>query len=296
VKAWHTRWLAGVGVALAVAGCVTVEGQADASEEDDDTTTTAGTSSSTSTSSTTSTTSTTAASTDETSGSTMSSAGFIAQPDCGAMCAVACDVTMQDCPDGEKCTGYPWMPGGCCIDATKCVSVIGDKQLGEFCTRADDNDDCARGLFCARSDGEKASDGPGVCIAFCGVDYSCAGLGIEDPECFIPGEGQLIVCRGDCDPFAPLCSPGFGCYQPWWGQFMCIETKLDGPGTDGAACERVQGCEPGLACVLGTLLADCAEEHCCTPICDASGDGSECTNMMESCVLHFDDVGHCGVP
>jgi hypothetical protein len=241
----HTRWLAGIGVALAMTGCVTVQGQAEAAAEGDDTTTTAGTLPSTSTNSTTSTTSATASSTDETSGSTMSSAGFIPQPDCGAMCQVACDVTEQDCPDGEKSTGYPWMPGGCCIDATKCVPVVGDKELGEFCTRADDNDDCARGLFCLPWDGQSGSDGPGVCIAFCGVDLSCAGLGIEDPECFIPGEGQLVVCRGECDPLAALYSPGFGCYEPWWGQFMCMRRSSTGRVPTARAASASRGASPG---------------------------------------------------
>ena len=67
-------------------------------------------------------------------------------PDGGA--TNTCDPAQQDCPDGEKCTGYVVEAGACCVDANKCVPVIGENQLGDPCERGADNDDCAVGLFC----------------------------------------------------------------------------------------------------------------------------------------------------
>jgi hypothetical protein len=226
------------------------------------------------------------------------------EPDCGVPCPY-CDPTEQDCPEGEKCGASIETPGFQCVDANTCVPIVGTKQLGDLCTRESDNDDCDRGLVCLRIGGGcTGQDGDGICAAFCDAEYTCDGVAIEDGECFAWGDGVLVLCGGECDPLASWCGDGYGCYEGWPETFMCMQTMLDGPGDDGAPCERVQGCLPGLLCQPAPTLADCAGDHCCTPVCDLSGNGGECTTPMESCRPFFgnnptpglEQVGRCGVP
>ena len=292
-----------LGVALVPVDCGGQSGDGDATEGATDVTssTTAGATSS-STSGSGSTGSTTDDGSTTTDGGT-ASAGFIMEPDCGVPCP-HCDPTEQDCPEGEKCGAFIETNGFQCVDANMCMPIIGTKGLGEFCTREGDNDDCDRGLVCLSIDGCTGQDGAGICAAFCDADDSCDGTAIEDGECFAWGDSVLILCGGECDPLASWCGDGYGCYQGWPARFMCIETMLTGSGDDGAPCDRVQGCLPGLLCQPAVTLADCGGDHCCTPVCDLMGDGSECTTPMESCRPYFDgnappgleQVGGCGVP
>ena len=53
--------------------------------------------------------------------------GFLGCHDFGSG---GCNPGLQDCPEGEKCTAYVTTPGYCCVDANKCVPIIGDGQLG----------------------------------------------------------------------------------------------------------------------------------------------------------------------
>ena len=218
----------------------------------------------------------------------------------------SCDPGVQDCPEGEKCTAYVMTPGYCCVDANKCVPVIGDKQLGEVCERGVDNDDCAKGLFCmAKTSGDT---GEGVCIAFCDINNpsSCAEAGLPNAKCIVYSDAVLPHCQDDCDPLAQDCTPPMGCYAVGNQGFVCTLPGHDeDKGNDNDQCYTIQSCKPGLICANGDGQQSCNSDACCTPYCDASGDGSECIEELEECVPYyeegmappgFENVGLCYIP
>ncbi|MCA9684677.1 MAG: hypothetical protein KC457_21000, partial [Myxococcales bacterium] len=172
--------------------------------------------------------------------------GFVPMTD--AIGANTCDPAEQDCPDGEKCTAYVTMPGDCCVDANKCVDIIGDHQLGDPCMRMDDNDDCAEGLFCMTV--TSGSEGEGVCLAFCNVaEQDCAEDGLPDAQCIAFNDGTLPMCQDRCDPITQDCDGQLGCYGVGNQGFVCaIPGYEDGLGNDGDECYTIQSCRPGLGC------------------------------------------------
>lgn len=221
-----------------------------------------------------------------------------------------CDPGIQDCPDGEKCTGYVMTPGYCCVDASKCVEIIGDRQYGESCLRSPENDDCAKGLFCMTK--TSGDTGEGVCLQYCDVNDESACDGIEScggSKCLAFGDGSLPLCEVTCDPLAQDCTDPQGCYLVGAQGFVCtLPGYDDGKGEDGDECYTIQSCKPGLVCVNGETQADCEHDACCTPFCDIS-EGVElnpaCPNAEEHCISPFEgmppddcsaDVGLCVLP
>ncbi len=226
---------------------------------------------------------------------------FVQLPDGGAV--NSCDPGLQDCPDGEKCTGYVVQPGYCCVDANKCVPVIGDAQLGDPCTRETDNDDCAAGLFCMTK--TSGSTGEGVCLAFCDVaTQDCADDGLPDAQCVAFNDGTLPLCQDDCDPVTQDCNEPLGCYGVGTQGFVCALPGFeDGLGNDGDECFTVQSCKPGLGCTASEVLDGCTASRCCTPYCDLT-EPDPCT-APEQCVPYYEDgmappnyenVGLCAIP
>jgi hypothetical protein len=229
---------------------------------------------------------------------------------CGFICpeetdgeSAQCDPGIQDCPDGEKCTPYVMEPGYCCVDSTHCVQVMGESQFGDPCTREDDTDDCAMGLFCMTE--TSGSSGSGVCLNLCDVSNpnSCADAGQSGAECVSFNGGVLPLCEDPCDPLLQDCGGGMGCYAGG-DAFVCAVT-VDNPPGDGGECYTIQSCQPGLVCVGSGSLGDCASERCCTPWCDLTepDPDAQCIGPMESCTAWFEDpppghedVGVCAVP
>jgi hypothetical protein len=213
-----------------------------------------------------------------------------------------CDPGLQDCPNpDEKCTAYVTEPGYCCVDANKCVPIIGDKTFGELCDRTEENDDCDKGLFCmAKSSG---STGQGVCLEFCVPNDpgSCESGG----ECRPLNDGVLPLCETRCDPLQQDCPPQTGCYAGFDILVCAVPAHEDGKGNDGDECYAVQDCVPGLICVNAESTAGCAADACCTPFCDLTGPDTQCTDPAEECVSWFeegeappgfDHVGACLIP
>ena len=220
--------------------------------------------------------------------------GFINAPDGGIV--GQCDPAAQDCPRGQKCTSYVATPGSNTVDSTKCVEVIGDDQWGESCERMEDNDSCAAGFFCMTD--VSGNTGEGRCLEYCEINQPCEFGG----ECFAFNDGALPVCEVTCDPLAPSCPSGQGCYAAF-DNFVCaIPGAPDGQGNDGDPCNTIQSCNPGLVCRGGT--AGCAAEAaCCTPFCDMSEGDAGCTEPDESCIQALEEpppgleeVGYCGIP
>ncbi|HVI00966.1 MAG TPA: hypothetical protein VM869_19750 [Enhygromyxa sp.] len=226
---------------------------------------------------------------------------FVQLPDGGAV--NTCDPAGQDCPEGEKCTGYVVESGSCCVDANKCVSVIGNGQLGDPCMRSADNDDCDVGLFCMTK--TSGSTGDGVCLAFCDVGLQdCGEDGLPDADCIAFNDGTLPLCQDSCDPLTQDCGTTMGCYGVGEQGFVCsMPGYEDGLGNDGDMCYTVQSCKPGLGCTATDVLDGCNAARCCTPYCDLS-EPDPCT-APEQCVPYFEEgtappnyetVGLCAIP
>jgi len=207
-----------------------------------------------------------------------------------------CNPGAQDCPDGERCSPYVREAGECCVDSTHCVPILGDKGIGEPCGRGVDNDDCASGLFCMTN--TSGGLGPGRCVELCdpGVPGTCA-----QGSCIALNDGFLPLCATPCDPLAPACGEGQGCYLlVAEAAFVCLNSATDA-GADNSPCSTLQGCAPGLVCYDGGAQASCSSDQCCTPVCDLDGDGAECKNILEGCLTPFvtgqtpadGDVGVC---
>jgi hypothetical protein len=201
-----------------------------------------------------------------------------------------CDPFAQDCPDGEKCV--PYSPNGGWFEANKCVPVVGDGQPGDPCEYSgttESIDDCGPNSFCW--------PGNHICTEFCqgtADEPTCP----MDIVCLIEGNGSVNLCLTVCDPLLQDCQPGFACH---WidDEFRCTP-----PGEADIAepCDANQDCAPGLTCAPADSLPNCADDSCCTALCDLSA--LECVEMGTECVPFFDgmpppghdDVGICLVP
>ncbi len=234
------------------------------------------------------------------SGEVDSDGSFVNLPDGGA--TNTCDPAVQDCPDGEKCTGYVVEQGSCCVDANKCVPLTGNKQLGDPCTRGVDNDDCDVGLFCMTK--TSGSTGEGVCLAFCNAGtQDCSEDGLPDAKCVSFNDGTLPLCQDDCDPLLQDCDGGLGCYGVGTQGFVCSQPGFDaGLGNDGDMCYTIQSCQPGLQCTAAEVLDSCGAARCCTPYCDLA-EPDPCT-APETCVAYYEagtappgyeNVGICAI-
>lgn len=147
--------------------------------------------------------------------------GFIPEPwpccDHGGECNPNCSAREQDCPEGDKCTAFSGQEGYCIWNDSKCRPVIGDRGLGETCTREGDNDDCARGLLCVTSKDCPTESGPGRCVAFCGPQNDppeCVSDWASQPSavCETYAEDISPRCYEPCDPDQPDCPEGFSCW------------------------------------------------------------------------------------
>jgi hypothetical protein len=140
--------------------------------------------------------------------------------------------------------------------------------------------------------------GMGICLEYCSVGSPCENGG----ECFAFNDGNLPICQTECDPLIQDCVGDQGCYAAF-SSFVCATPgPVDGMGADGDTCATIQGCDPGLVCKTGTEGCG-TESGCCTPICDLSGDDTQCTSPGEDCLQALEDpppgymdVGYCAVP
>jgi hypothetical protein len=233
--------------------------------------------------------------------STSMSTGFV--PEIDGLVTNTCDPAVQDCPDGDKCTAYVVEQGSCCVDANKCVPVMGDGQIGDPCVRTEDNDDCAEGLFCMTV--TSGSTGDGVCLAFCNVGtQDCADDGLPDAQCFAFNDGTLPLFQDNCDPISQDCSGDLGCYGVGDQGFVCsVPGFEEGLGNDGDMCYTIQSCKPGLGCFSAEVQSDCDSASCCSPYCDLN-EPNPCL-APEECIPYYEQgtappqyehVGLCAVP
>ena len=214
----------------------------------------------------------------------------------------SCDIYLQDCPEGEKCTIWA-NDGGNIPNANRCVPIADDPGApGDPCVVEGSPysglDDCELGSWCLDPDPKTLE---GECIAFC--------LGDErNPTCD-PGFACVInarvppLCFRSCDPLAPECDPGEGCY-PRDEHWLCGPVGIE--AGYGEECQFSNACSAGLFCLAPELVAGCEEgaTGCCTepcalddPICQAADLGAVCEPWYDAPAPEgYENLGACVLP
>lgn len=137
--------------------------------------------------------------------------------------SVECDIWMDDCPRGEKCSAWA-NDGGTIWNASKCSPLDPmPAQVGEPCqalgSYVSGVDDCESGSLCFFVDPETNE---GTCVE------TCSGSP-EDPicntgSCFIFDEDVLALCLDLCDPEASECIEPATCeLLPHLQTHACVE-------------------------------------------------------------------------
>ncbi len=229
--------------------------------------------------------------------------GFGSFPDAGITTSCRPELD-DDCPEGQKCTAYAVDEGTCCVGANRCVPIIGDRGLGQSCTRTQYNDDCADRLFCMTK--SSGGVGEGSCVLMCDwtAEDSCPDLFGGPAQCIPLNGGVLPICERTCSPFMEDCPQGYGCFPVGGYGFYCSTSTPDGDGLDGDECYTISSCAPGFACVNGAMQATCVHDRCCTEICDTSATATPCVGA-ETCQPFYEDdeiptrelqhAGYCGI-
>lgn len=218
-----------------------------------------------------------------------------------------CSVWAQDCPRGEKCMPFS-SDGDSEQESTKCVPVARDPDKpGEPCVAEGSGvsglDSCEVGSMCRDVDPQTLA---GECAALCGGSPDAPSCG-ADQTC-VSYLDVVNICEPRCDPLASACAPDEVCVQNPTdpeGLFACV---VDASGEGGAqfeACEFINACDPGLACLEPSSASECDPQvsGCCLPFC--SLDMPVCTAQGATCVPWFEqgqapaelaDLGVCALP
>lgn len=225
---------------------------------------------------------------------------FIPNPDVGGGTDFPCDLYTQDCPEGDKCMPYS-NDGGAAWNATRCSPVAAvPGAVGQPCTVEGSGvsglDDCERGAMCWDVDPQTNE---GTCVAM--ITGSPVRPICADPMTSgtVSGDGVLNLCLAGCRPLQDDCPAGQGCY-PFGDRFSCAPDTSGEGGNAGDACEFINACSSGLACIGADALPDCSlSAGCCSPYCDTTRpvcpDGLTCEPWSdETTVLPGgDNLGIC---
>lgn len=230
--------------------------------------------------------------------------GFAVGPDMGE--PLACDMWLQNCPEGEKCVAWADVDSSLPWDGQKCVPVVADPggpddpctTMGKWNSGVDT---CAKGSMCWDLD----ADLVGICRPLCQ-----GSLG--DPSCPVGQDCMWLaddllapqLCFTRCDPIAQdcpvaqVCAPNlqsfefFSCYPALAGAAGLFESCSGAP------------CEGGLVCLGGDSAVECDGEvnACCTSFCDLDapvcpGAGQVCSAwFVDPVPPEYADVGVCVLP
>jgi hypothetical protein len=198
------------------------------------------------------------------------------------------------CPEGQKCTVLT--TGG--IPIYDCVPDDTGLLPFEPCTPAPTTgqDQCPDKHVCI---GATPDASTGICMQLCGDDDDC------DAElCVAPPLLQEIpVCAAICDPLGPLCPEQQDCQRVRGSNFVCQYPREDDNGTTAETCNIVldAGCAEGFVCETGGIIPGCADQACCTALCDLT-DANPCEAPMICGEIPLDpqpgleNVGACYVP
>jgi hypothetical protein len=175
---------------------------------------------------------------------------------CGADAPLTCDVLAQDC----GVAGY-----GCYEPDAPFCSKSGGIAAGMPC-KGNLPSECAKGSVCVPDDSVR--DGY-TCAPYCdaidpgseqGCSAVCPGnyIYLADHQTNEIAGGYCDPSTGkSCDPLAPECPSGQGCYA--WEPSVCFTA---GTIAKGQPCQYTNDCAPGLACI------DFGDGLACLPYCD----------------------------
>jgi hypothetical protein len=185
---------------------------------------------------------------------------------------IPCDLSLQDCPEGQKCSVFAMSIDDLFQGMFKCVPldpnpVPPHAPCDVFGDPADGTDNCELGSICLFPD----DGGIGECFAFCNFN--------QGPIC--KPEGDFCVgatcqtclwsfCDSPCDPLdTSTCEPDEVC-GPNNETWTCVPDSSGDEGQHGDTCEFVNACDPGLVCIGPDKLPDCAGDGCCSTTCDTT--------------------------
>lgn len=240
---------------------------------------------------------------DETTSGSESDTGFGEDtgPDCSFTCPPPPPLPptggMCNCPSDEKC--MPWAnDGGEIFNAIRCSPIAEDAGApGDACVAEGSQysgvDNCEEWAMCY---GVDPKTNEGVCTSFCSWfgDGACG----EEAECqALPGELGVPLCMPTCDPTAPDCGEGMGCFASG-SSFLC-QAAAEERAPVGSACADPTACVAGALCAFGLDCAQEAGQGCCVEVCDVT-EPSPCIGPA-SCVSWFggvagpqwEHVGYC---
>ncbi|MFY1827199.1 hypothetical protein ACN47A_14865 [Myxococcus fulvus] len=182
----------------------------------------------------------------------------------GSRCfAAACDVVLQNCAQGQRCTYVSTSA----VTERRCVEA-GTVAEGGRCTLSPTDggpefDTCAAGLFCKD---ERQDDG-GVgffCRRLCHTSSQCTDSRECNTVLRLAGTSELPLLCGPrsqaCDPFAQGCAAPLSCYPSSSGP-VCAGS---GTRATGESCDFSNQCAPGSACV------NTGQGLNCRPLCRPS--------------------------
>lgn len=202
----------------------------------------------------------------------------------------SCDVWLQNCPEGQKCTPYS-QDGHGDWDSLRCVPITPTpKNAGEPCVFLDNDyfsgiDNCDRGLSCW-------SDGPEwtyICMPLC-EGTSEAPLCAPGYSCLINSAGVLPICLPDCDPVAQNCLVAGHRCVPDPENTKLFKCEPDSSGMQGAVfdlCLDTSQCDPGTLCMSNASM-ECGMSSCCVPFCLVGKD--DCPGVGQVCQPWYQNV------
>lgn len=189
-----------------------------------------------------------------------------------------CEPLAGRCCTALKCT--PLDTGAGFFDAPRCVPFDpAGGAVGESCTVQGNRDGCLGGALCVGGLG-----GLGVCTRLCDP----LGAGCDGACVAVVGASNWGLCLPHCGSDRG-CAPGWGCY-PAGSQLACAPA---GGLQLGDACEGLNECAPGLACVeLAPSPLGC-DAACCHQQCDPAAEDT-CPEPTQCAPLEFNvDAGVC---
>lgn len=230
--------------------------------------------------------------------------GLASGDELGLRCSqVSCSVWDQDCPSGYKCVPHS-ADGDNNWESERCVPLHAEPgQPGEPCTVegsvATGIDTCDLGVMCWDVDEDTLE---GTCVAMC--EGNARAPICDDPTtaCASSNDGVINLCLPSCDPLAQECAADELCVFVG-SNFICAPDASGDEGQLFDACEFVNVCDLGLACVDALAASECDPlvAGCCLPYCDLDLPPS-CPGAMQQCVPWYEpgeappgkeDLGFC---
>ena len=187
-----------------------------------------------------------------------------------------CAPWLQDCDDGQKCVpSWPY------LDWTECTALSPDPApAGAPCESSNDEpggyDTCDGWSMCWDLDPDT---GTGTCVPFC-VEGRAGPVCPAGLRCYMAVYDAVSICLPPCDPLAPDCGEGEGCFAHDTAvgtvEFYCRRALAPADLSPGTPCSDDLDCAPGQHCGLhGAQVCGAPDDGCCSPYCDAEDPGAD---------------------